>query len=146
MSRKIPKSRCDFEIVHVSSNQNKNKTPVLHVENNLGLESWCVHHVYEYAHKTILATKRPAGNNIKYNSNCHNTNILKYLNFAILINPDVCTFWNVRRQLFVKNKLNITKEFQFSSIVLSKKPKSNEAFAYRRWLFSFQSKSSVSSQ
>lgn len=110
------------------------------MENNLGLESWCIHHTYEYAHKTILLTKLPNSVGKMNNSNnCRNNNIVKYLNFAILINPDVTTFWNVRRQLFVKNKLNITKEFQFSSIVLSKKPKSNEAFAYRRWLFSFQS-------
>lgn len=131
--------RCEFEIIHVASNQNKNKTPVLHVENNLGLESWCIHHTYEYAHKTILLVKLTG--KINNPNSRKNNNIVKYLNFAILINPDVSSFWNVRRQLFVKNKLNITKEFQFSSIVLSKKPKSNEAFAYRRWLFSFQSKS-----
>lgn len=106
---------------------------MIHAENNLGLESWCTQHVYEYAHKTIFNKK------IENPKSIHCTSIVKYLNCAILINPDVATFWNIRRKLFINNKLNITKEFKFSSIVLSKKPKSNEAFCYRRWLFSFQS-------
>lgn len=126
--------RCTFEIIHLAANQNKNKSPVIHAENNLGLESWCTQHVYEYAHKTIFNKKIDNPKSILCIS------IVKYLNCAILINPDVATFWNIRRKLFINNKLNITKEFKFSSIVLSKKPKSNEAFCYRRWLFSFQSK------
>lgn len=112
---------------------NQNKSPVKHVEHNLGLESWCIKHVYLYCHRTILESKR---NCSKY---LHNDNLLKYINCAILINPDCAVFWNTRRQLVEKNKLNSTKEFQFSTIVLYRKPKSAEAFAYRRWLFLFQS-------
>lgn len=153
-----------FEIIPMPSNTNK--SPVIHVEHNLGLQSWCVKYIYEYAHRLILRYKaesgRPAGINGSANtssnnniSNINNTaggsssllgylgsgnnSIVKYLNCAILINPDVATFWNFRRQLFARNRLDITKEFQFSTLVLSKKPKSNEAFAYRRWLYLFQS-------
>uniref|UniRef100_A0A1Q3F160 Protein prenyltransferase n=1 Tax=Culex tarsalis TaxID=7177 RepID=A0A1Q3F160_CULTA len=151
---------------------NTNKSPVIHVEHNLGLQSWCVKYIYEYAHRLILRYKvecsRPAGSaNGSANSSSSinssssttsnstpgggggssllaafgvgNNSIVKYLNCAILINPDVATFWNLRRQLFARNRLDITKEFQFSTVVLSKKPKSNEAFAYRRWLYLFQS-------
>lgn len=116
---------------------NQNKSPVFHVEHNLGLESWCIKNIYEYSHNFILEHKKR--NKLLSNNNV----IIKYLNCAILLNPDMSTFWNIRRQLFEKNKLNITKEFQFSSIVLTKKPKSNETFAYRRWLFSFQSHESI---
>lgn len=56
---------------------------------------------------------------------------------------DVQTFWNARRRLLQKDRLDIGREFKFSSIVLSKKPKSNDAFFYRRWLFSFQSYESI---
>lgn len=62
---------------------------------------------------------------------------------ALLLNPDVATFWNTRRVLMEKNQLNSSQEFQFSAIVLSVKPKSNEAFAYRRWLYLFQSAESI---
>jgi protein prenyltransferase alpha subunit repeat containing protein 1 len=113
---------------------NENKSPVIYMSQNLGLESWCIKHIYAYAHKTILNNKK---GNMKA---LLSPQVVKYLNCVILINPDQSSFWNVRRQLFERNRLDITKEFQFSAIVLTKKPKCNEAFAYRRWLFSFQSK------
>lgn len=153
----------------MDESQNKNKSPVVHVENYMGLESWCAQHVYRHAHDIILASSRKhpltmchassndgsgsgagAGNGTGDRENCiklamqpFSSNLVKYLNCAILINPDVATFWNCRRRLFQKNRLDIRREFQFSSIVLSKKPKSNDAFFYRRWLYSFQSHESI---
>lgn len=157
--------RSSFEVINTGDNPNKNKSPVIHVDTHLGLESWCVQHVYEHAHKIILsvATTSSSSNWIvpeqtDLHSSCNNhhnhhkpiptlhttnQNIIKYLNCAILINPDVATFWNYRRRLFQKNRLNISREFQFSAIVLTKKPKSNDAFFYRRWLYSFQSHESI---
>lgn len=141
------------------------------MENHLGLESWCAQHVYRHAHDIILASSRKhpltmchtagdsgsggcgagsTGTGTGDRENCaklplqpFSSNLVKYLNCAILINPDVATFWNCRRRLFQKNRLDIRREFQFSSIVLSKKPKSNDAFFYRRWLYSFQSHESI---
>lgn len=124
---------CSFEIIPTLLN--KNKSPVIHVDHNLGLESWCAKHVYDYAHKTIITLKLS-------NRYLYNDSIIKYVNIALLINPDVTSFWHIRRQLIQKNKLKIHKEFQYSALVLSKKPKSSEAFAYRRW-FSFQSIESI---
>lgn len=152
--------RSSFEIINTGDNPNKNKSPVIHVDTHLGLESWCVQHVYQHAHKIILsvASSSSSSNWIVLEQNtphCNPStkqlqnnqhasyNIIKYLNCAILINPDVTTFWNFRRRLFQKNRLNISREFQFSSIVLTKKPKSNDAFNYRRWLYSFQSHESI---
>lgn len=174
----------------MDEDQNQNKSPVVHVDNHLGLESWCCQHVYRHAHRVIFGSSAK-----KYYSTCHSNScdfnddfsssnhhngrqkmgqvhaagqhqhqhqphhpnlhaqlhkhhlpphdILKYLNCAILINPDVATFWNYRRRLFEENRLDIRREFQFTTIVLSKKPKSNDAFAYRRWLYSFQSGESI---
>ncbi|XP_063696422.1 protein prenyltransferase alpha subunit repeat-containing protein 1 isoform X2 [Culicoides brevitarsis] len=128
-----------FELIPVETNQN-NKSPVLHVDHNLGLESWCIKYIYEYAHKEVL----------KYKSNIFHSKqywdvkeFIKYLNTAVLINPDVGTYWNLRRWLVEKNQLNQTREFNFSALVLSKKPKSSEAFSYRRWLYLFQSSESI---
>ncbi|XP_018574719.1 protein prenyltransferase alpha subunit repeat-containing protein 1-B isoform X2 [Anoplophora glabripennis] len=53
---------------------------------------------------------------------------------AILINPDVGTFWNMRRILVELDVLSVDRELHFSKIVLTHKSKSNEAFSYRRWL------------
>lgn len=126
-----------FEIIPVQSNQNK--SPVIHAENHLGLESWCIPHVYDHAHKLVLQFKQSTHQytrGLPWNSG----EIVKYLNVALLINPDVSLFWNIRRYLFEHNKLNLTREFQYSGLVLSRKAKSNESFAYRRWLFMFLSK------
>ncbi|EAL40851.4 AGAP002731-PA [Anopheles gambiae str. PEST] len=164
-----------FEIIPMPLNQNK--SPVIHLEHNLGLQSWCVECVYAYAHRLILQYRNewlssnalpvgcgsapwnasdkgklsgggglgPGGGSSSTGgcTNGGNVPIIKYLNCAILINPDVATFWNLRRQLFAKNRLDISKEFHFSALVLSKKPKSNEAFAYRRWLYLFQSSDAI---
>lgn len=118
-----------FEIIHVPFKQNK--SPIQLVHHHLGIESWCIKYVYQYAHRYVVGQRE---------QNRMSPSIVKYLNFAILINPDVASFWNVRRQLVERVQLSITQEFQFSALVLSKKPKSSEAFFYRRWLYSFQSK------
>lgn len=120
---------CSFEIIQVPFKQNK--SPIQYVEHHLGIESWCIKFVYQYAHRLIISQRKQ--------SRIPPT-IVKYLNCVILINPDVSTFWNLRRMLVERVQLNITQEFQFSSLVLTKKPKSSEAFFYRRWLYSFQSK------
>lgn len=128
--------------------------------NHLGLESWCIRLVYHHAHQIILAAikkypqdasdsqqmSKPAitvASTTPGMPHPFNHTLVKYLNFALLINPDVTTFWNARRRLLQKDRLDIGREFKFSAIVLSKKPKSNEAFSYRRWLYSFQSHESI---
>jgi hypothetical protein len=121
------------------------------VHHHLGIESWwvrggkidltwtwlrfcsgcrCIAPIYKYAHRLIIKQRK---------QNRFSATIAKYLNCAILINPDVATFWNIRRHLVERVQLDSTSEFQFSTLVLSKKPKSSEAFFYRRWLYSFQS-------
>jgi len=139
MSYAIPTS-ASFEIIPKETNCNK--SPVVHVEHNLGLESWCAQHVYDHAHRTLISHRRQtSAQQLRTLQQQQQSDALaKYLNVALLINPDVTTFWHIRRQLVQKNRLSINKELQFSALVLSIKPKSNEAFAYRRWLYSFQSK------
>lgn len=130
-----------FEIIPMQSNQNK--SPVIHAENSLGLESWCIPHVFNYAHKLVLNFKQSTHQYTRGTVQWQQGDVVKYLNVVLLLNPDVTLFWNIRRYLFGHNKLNLTKEFHFSGLVLSKKAKSNEAFAYRRWLFMFLSGESI---
>lgn len=57
------------------------------------------------------------------------------LTSAILLNPEVTTFWNMRRELVIDETLNANDELQFSAVVLTFKPKCAEIFNYRRWIF-----------
>lgn len=45
-------SRKAFQIVPVTINANK--SPVHHLEHTLGLELWCVPHVYCYSHNLLM--------------------------------------------------------------------------------------------
>lgn len=60
--------------------------------------------------------------------------INKFLIGALLIHPDVSTFWNMRRELVQYGEINLDKELLLTNLVLSHKSKSNEAFAYRKWI------------
>ncbi|XP_045501295.1 protein prenyltransferase alpha subunit repeat-containing protein 1 [Colias croceus] len=123
-----------FDIVPVDSNF-RNKSPVLCVENCLGLESWCVKHVYMYCFSEI---KDKYGMNSqrkqKKITTLDSERLVKLLNVTLLINPDVTTLWNKRREIVQMLLLDKVSELQFSQLVLSRKPKCNDAFAYRRWL------------
>lgn len=63
--------------------------------------------------------------------------VSKWLIGALLLNPDISTFWNMRRELVKNRRLDPMQELRFSSIVLYYKSKCFEAFVYRRWLIKF---------
>lgn len=126
--------RCAFDIVPVECNF-QNKSPVLHLENCLGLESWCVKHVYMYCYSELMDKffTKPKRKIAKPSSmNCER--LTRLLNVTILINPDITSLWNKRREMVVKSLLEKSRELQFTKLVLSRKPKCNDAFGYRRWI------------
>ncbi|KAI4478441.1 hypothetical protein M0802_014499 [Mischocyttarus mexicanus] len=118
-----------FEIIPCEDNENK--SPVFHEENSLGLASWCVQPLYCYTHRRLL----------EHRGNKHSredpSNVARWLLGALLINPDVSTFWNMRRELVKSNKLDVTEELAFTRLVLYKKAKCFDAMAYRRWLLPY---------
>ncbi|XP_049792011.1 protein prenyltransferase alpha subunit repeat-containing protein 1 isoform X1 [Schistocerca nitens] len=116
----------EFDIIPVTVNHNK--SPLHHVEHCLALESWCVRHVYCYAYHRLLDTRhfrhRRADPEVTS----------RLLLGALLLNPDVSTFWNMRKELVQSGRLDVQSELHFSVVILSRKPKSAEAFSYRRYL------------
>lgn len=97
----------------------------------MGLASWCVQPLYCYVHRRLFEHRR----------NKHrredSSNVARWLLGALLLNPDVSTFWNMRRELVRNYKLDVTEELDFTRLVLYKKAKCFEAFAYRRWLLPY---------
>lgn len=137
--------RYAFDIVPAEENF-RNKSPVLHLFNCLGLESWCVKHVYMYCYSELMDKyfAKPKRKALKPSSvNCER--ITKLLNLTLLINPELTSLWNKRREMVLKSFLEKTKELQFTKLVLSRKPKCNDAFSYRRWILEamFKGKESI---
>lgn len=58
----------------------------------------------------------------------------KYTRVALLLNPNIATFWNTRKRLVSNQLLEINADFKLTELVLSQKPKCVEALAHRRWL------------
>lgn len=110
----------------------KNKSPVLYEEHNIGLESWCVKHIYRYAYLELFEARRHLSKHKLSFAKERNLNHL--LIGVLLINPDVSTFWNMKRELVENDVISVSSELVFTKLVLSYKSKSNEGFGYRRWL------------
>lgn len=121
----------DFSIVPTEDNT-KNKSPVLYESHHLGLESWCIKYVYQYVCSELFKVRKNlAEKKIGY---LIRDNLNYLLMGGLLINPDINTFWNMRRELVESDILSIEEELKFCKLVLTRKHKSNEAFSYRRWL------------
>lgn len=123
--RKDPKLK-EFDIVPVTVNHNK--SPVIHVEHCLGLESWCVRHVYCYTYHRLMDARQ-------LRSRREDPALLaRLLSGALLLNPDVTTFWNMRRDMLQASRLDMHRELHFTAVLLSRKPKCAEAFSHRKWV------------
>ncbi|XP_034833335.1 protein prenyltransferase alpha subunit repeat-containing protein 1 [Maniola hyperantus] len=122
-----------FDVVPMDNNF-QNKSPVLHLENCLGLESWCVKHVYMYCYSELMDKycMKPKRKSRKIVFSCDR--LTKLLNVTLLLNPEINSLWNKRREMVLQSLLDKAVELHFVRLVLSRKPKCNEAFSYRRWL------------
>lgn len=49
-------SSLEFDIIG-AGDSTYNKSPVVYIDHHLGLEKWCVPHLYEYAYKKVLQFK-----------------------------------------------------------------------------------------
>lgn len=115
-----------FEIIPAEDNENK--SPVFHEENSLGLATWCIQPLYCYVYNRLLDLRQ------NYHRREEPTTISRWLLGALLLNPDMSTFWNMRRELMRNGRLDPLQELRFVNVVLYHKAKCFEAFSYRRWL------------
>ncbi|KAK9891821.1 hypothetical protein WA026_016619 [Henosepilachna vigintioctopunctata] len=110
----------------------KNKSPVLYEHNCLGIESWCKQYLLQYTHSNLLeARKDLIRNSLTFEEK---KNLNRVLIGALLIQPNVTTFWNMKRELVKSDILNTQLELDFSRIALTYHSKCNEIFSYRKWL------------
>ncbi|NXO26043.1 PTAR1 protein, partial [Cisticola juncidis] len=104
-----------------------NRSPIVLVENKLGVESWCVKFLLPYVHnKLLLYRQRKQWLN--------KDELIDITCTLLLLNPDFTTAWNVRKELILSGTLNPLKDLHLGKLALTKFPKSPETWIHRRWI------------
>ncbi|XP_066511276.1 protein prenyltransferase alpha subunit repeat-containing protein 1-like [Hoplias malabaricus] len=104
-----------------------NRSPIVLVENKLGVESWCVKFLLPYVHNKLLLyrqRKQWLDREVLVDITCT----------LLLLNPDFTTAWNVRKELLHCGVLNPEKDLYLGKLALTKYPKSPETWIHRRWV------------
>uniref|UniRef100_W5MT54 Protein prenyltransferase alpha subunit repeat containing 1 n=1 Tax=Lepisosteus oculatus TaxID=7918 RepID=W5MT54_LEPOC len=104
-----------------------NRSPIVLVENKLGVESWCVKFLLPYVHNKLLLyrqRKQWMDRDALIDITCT----------LLLLNPDFTTAWNVRKELIQCGTLNPEKDLYLGKLALTKFPKSPETWIHRRWV------------
>lgn len=121
--------RSEYDVIPITE-QSINKSPVIVIEDKLGIESWCIKHLYGYANKMFLQLKHnPQTKDIE--------RLIEVTRVLIMLNPEYASAWNVRKDMIQRNMLDPMQELVFSQLILKNKPKSSDAFTHRRFLISF---------
>ncbi|KAM6328593.1 protein prenyltransferase alpha subunit repeat-containing protein 1 isoform 2-T2 [Alca torda] len=101
-----------------------NRSPIVLVENKLGVESWCVKFLLPYVHnKLLLYRQRKQWLN--------KDELIDITCTLLLLNPDFTTAWNVRKELILSGTLNPLKDLHLGKLALTKFPKSPETWIHR---------------
>ncbi|KAK2837061.1 hypothetical protein Q5P01_014273 [Channa striata] len=104
-----------------------NRSPIVLVENKLGVESWCVKFLLPYVHNKLLL----------YRQRKHwldREALVDITCTLLLLNPDFTTAWNVRKELLQCGVLHPEKDLYLGKLALTKFPKSPETWIHRRWV------------
>ncbi|XP_078386191.1 protein prenyltransferase alpha subunit repeat-containing protein 1 isoform X1 [Cetorhinus maximus] len=105
-----------------------NRSPIVLLENKLGIESWCVKLLLPCVHsKLVLYRQRKLWLDRDALTDLTCT--------LLLLNPDFTTAWNVRKELVQLGALDPFKDLYLGKLALTKFPKSPETWIHRRWVF-----------
>ncbi|XP_029424004.1 protein prenyltransferase alpha subunit repeat-containing protein 1 isoform X2 [Nannospalax galili] len=104
-----------------------NRSPIVLVENKLGVESWCVKFLLPYVHNKLLLYRTRK-------QRLNKDELIDVTCTLLLLNPDFTTAWNVRKELILSGTLNPVKDLHLGKLALTKFPKSPETWIHRRWV------------
>ncbi|XP_027694963.1 protein prenyltransferase alpha subunit repeat-containing protein 1 isoform X2 [Vombatus ursinus] len=104
-----------------------NRSPIVLVENKLGVESWCVKFLLPYVHNKLLLYRQRK-------QRLNKDELVDVTCTLLLLNPDFTTAWNVRKELILSGTLNPIKDLHLGKLALTKFPKSPETWIHRRWV------------
>ncbi|XP_073526271.1 protein prenyltransferase alpha subunit repeat-containing protein 1 [Phyllobates terribilis] len=104
-----------------------NRSPIVLVENKLGVESWCIKFLLPYVHNKLLLYRQKK---LWLNRD----ELIDVTCTLLLLNPDFTTAWNVRKELIQSGAVNPEKDLHLGKLALTKFPKSPETWIHRRWV------------
>ncbi|KAL4623155.1 protein prenyltransferase alpha subunit repeat-containing protein 1 [Arapaima gigas] len=104
-----------------------NRSPIVLVENKLGMESWCVKFLLPFVHNKLLLYRQRK-------QWLDREALMDVTCTLLLLNPDFTTAWNVRKELVQCGALNTERDLYLGKLVLTKFPKSPETWIHRRWV------------
>ncbi|XP_056379032.1 protein prenyltransferase alpha subunit repeat-containing protein 1 [Hyla sarda] len=104
-----------------------NRSPIVLVENKLGVESWCIKFLLPYVHNKLLLYRQKK---LWLNRD----ELIDVTCTLLLLNPDFTTAWNLRKELIQSGAINPEKDLQLGKLALTKFPKSPETWIHRRWV------------
>ncbi|XP_061837017.1 protein prenyltransferase alpha subunit repeat-containing protein 1 [Nerophis lumbriciformis] len=104
-----------------------NRSPIVLVDNKLGVESWCVKFLLPYVHNKLVL----------YRQRKHwldREALVDLTSTLLLLHPDFTTAWNVRKELLQSGVFHPDKDLYLAKLALTKFPKSPETWIHRRWV------------
>ena len=110
--------------------ESKNRSPVIHIAHNLGIEMWCIKSTFMYCYENCFK--------LAPTWKMEHVRLERYSRMALLINGNIATFWNLRKRLISAHLLHISCDLLLTRLVLSQKPKTVEALSHRRWILQTQ--------
>lgn len=121
-------NREEFDVVPAT--ESKNRSPVIHISHNLGIEMWCIKSTFMYCYENCFKLA-PTWKK-------EHVRLERYTRMALLLNGNIATFWNLRKRLISAHLLDACCDLLLTRLVLSQKPKMVEALAHRRWILHTQ--------
>ncbi|XP_074655333.1 protein prenyltransferase alpha subunit repeat-containing protein 1-like [Tubulanus polymorphus] len=108
----------------------QNCSPLVKIERKIGLEMWCVKILYAYAYDKLMSWRRKDARS----RDVEPDEINSLSRAVLLINPDVATVWNIRKEQIDRDFATVDVELKLCALILGKHPKSSETFGHRKWL------------
>lgn len=120
----------------------RSRFPFLFTDNNLGIPEKELRRSYLFAVPIFSAARKAAGFHTLENPSNHIMSsmiqdLIDSSAVLILMNPAHQTALNARKQLIVRNLINVRQELEFTAALLSSRHccKQGELWYHRRWLF-----------
>lgn len=122
----------DFVLLPQDDPPTAASSPFLLESHKLGIGMSILKPLFKEAH-ALFHTARRSANEKEGNQQQPHKSLVDATRALLLINPDMYTAWNVRKQLILQHTLYETDELVFLDLVFTKHTKKACAWAHRRW-------------